>query len=228
MKIKSFLAIGLSCIVLSAQASIVEIGNYQRINGLDWLDLSVTDEMSYSEVQNGFSGWTLATHDQYTAMFSEFETVGDDRISNISSSSIDNNSAGFEEIITNYTIGLGNQIYDDFGRIFGYTFEDSEFGYRSLGYYADGNNQAVGGLEIYNTRDSRGNSFATVRSFYDYSTYASTDGSFDGNRHAWFLVRPTNFGNGLPPINSVPEPSIIALMGFGVLGLTIMRRRKIS
>ena len=207
-----------------SNALIIDKGDWttETTSGLDWLDLTFTDDMSVDEALSTFAndGWQLATEEQFHFMFDQFVGPSGDNAIHGYTGTYAELSPG-QERISSY----GDNIYHNnlFQSLFGYTFiEDNNSQrdrYASLGLYLrEGFTDKVtfGGLySVEYFDDLQGIDF--LESFYDYNTVSASLQDFDDSHifEGVFLVRA-----------SVPEPSIFALMGAGLAGLGFARRRR--
>lgn len=205
----------LSLIISNAAVAglITDNNTYTTVNGTDWLDLSATDGMTVASALAANSGWTLATYTQYQSMFAEFVSSPDFLLgSNVSWT--DNGSYLYQNAIDqNYQLNT-------FSQLFGLTRNAVISGgvwQSSFGFFADGNNQVLGGLTYTDITDG-GTRSDSVTAYYNNSQVLTSDGGFgsSSNEIGSFLVRQST---------TVPEPSAIALMGLGLLGFAATRRK---
>ena len=66
---KFFATVALICWVIPVSATIIDNGDYTTINGLDWLDLSATINMSVSDALAANSSYKLATKSMNSSFF---------------------------------------------------------------------------------------------------------------------------------------------------------------
>ena len=111
--------------VLPLHAAIIDNDTYTTVNGLDWLDLSITNNMSTAEALSNYSDYSLPTKDQYVAMMTEFYSFSGNTIAGVSStvSFIDHGDYLYTET---RAADYGD---NDFSRLFGLTFIDDSSGY---------------------------------------------------------------------------------------------------
>ena len=195
------MAVGVVLSVLcisSAQALIIDNGSYttDTDSGLDWLDLSLTDNMTYSAALSTYSidGWVYATESQFEGMmdsiFSEYVE----------------NSTGYMNA-NNGTTTYSEAV--NFQNLFGSTCESTNLRC-SYGFYAVGNEQRLGGVAVNSTGTS-------IYRDYPYN-YGPLTSPYANTSVGVYLVRGD--------MSSVPEPASIALMGLGLVGLGFARRKK--
>ena len=186
--------------VHTANAALIDQGDitYDDVNNTEWLDLSLTDGMSFDAAMAAYSadGWTIATESEYQAMF-------------------DSHFIGFDDGGASYLqVANGTALADQasvFTALFGLVYENATLGASaSYGLYLentpDGDLARLGGMYHGSTvtnihRDNNG----------DYSVYGA-----DGFANAGiFLVRAA----------SVPEASTLVMFAIGLLGLGFSRRK---
>ena len=114
----------------AAVVGVVETDNYNTINGLDWLDLDVTDGMSVDEALFAWGEWRLATESEYSEMFGRFSTVGDGTFLGREATKEIRVNDEYDD--TYYVGGLGD--LNVFGETFGIT-ASIDNAYRSYGKY---------------------------------------------------------------------------------------------
>lgn len=120
--------------VNTANATLIDRGSitYDDVNQMEWLDLSLTDDMQPGIALSRYSadGWTIATKDQYQTMFDSFFTGFID------------DGAWSQTVATDTT--LYSQI-QEFNNLFGLTVE-STAGRTSYGFYMEGSIVRLGGV----------------------------------------------------------------------------------
>ncbi len=200
-----------------SSATIVDMGNYQYDDqtGLEWLDLSLTDGLSIGTALAAYSGWTLATQDQFSTMFEWYNGVAgaDTSVLGFTGSGYQNSlSGGYESLRgSDGASYLSNQFFSDFGITLSTSSGYSEYA-TAYGWYREGSAVRLGGVHAIDYYNSNSDAItAYYDHYYDYS-YLNGHSSV-GN----FLVRAAT---------TVPEPSVIALLGTGILALGVVRRRR--
>lgn len=133
-QITILIAISIGTLINPANATLIDRGTitYDDVNQMEWLDLSLTDDMQPGNALSAYSadGWSIATESQYQAMFDSFIT-----------GYVDN--GGWSMTVTTDTIQY-TQI-QEFIDLFGVTVESS--GVRSsYGLYMEGSIVRLGGV----------------------------------------------------------------------------------
>lgn len=195
---------------------------YDDATRLQWLDLTYTSGLSIESALSTYAGWELATKDQYTDMISQYDFS--DYTYRLGSPPTE--SYG----VRKWTGGGMNYLENLFFKQFGITWLDTSLGdtrAHSYGFYDDAGIRRLGGLGIYDGSDSNPN-YPDRMSLYvsdtlDYSGDWANPMEFVGQ----FLVRSVTgtVGTGSPNSNAVPEPSILALICLGILGLGFSRHK---
>ena len=194
------------------------------INDLDWLKLDVTAGFSYNDAltYGAANGYSIANSAQFDAMFSTFVDPNDNKFVDIVGTSHVINGDGSASV---HAIPTSTFTLNAFSDAFGFTYEYNTSGYRSissLGLYADASILRVGGIDAFDFF----NSYSVAREYFqfqaDFSAYKTHPDTSYSSSIGWFLVKHV-----LPPSTpvSVPEPSIIALMGLGIFGIGLSRRK---
>lgn len=184
-------------------ARIVDHGTYTEIDGLDWLDLSLTTGLSLQNALDENPGWTVATKSQYQSMFANFEIFGDGLYDGEAS-----NETRDSRQFTIHQLAADGIIQNQFSDLFGNTFTHESYLY-SWGLYHDNGNIKLGGLY---ENDTQANTFDSYTSIY------GTGYGFSNSNMGTFLVRPSEV--------TVPEPMVLALMGLGLVGIVGVNRRR--
>ena len=218
-------------LLVSAQgsAAIISYGEYSHDtdtdivlgDGLEWLKWSETDNMSYAQAINFASsrygdGWEIATSDQVSGLVENFnfglswdpQNPTNEYVSSLAGSDYQSGS------------------FYNFVLMFGYTY----YGWGGNNY-ADWSN--LGSRAFFGSIDTSTNT-ANLLSVWSYGSISNinccnfketatlTLDDYNKNSGGVALVRTSTVS---PPISSVPEPSIIALMFTGIIGLSISRRK---
>jgi hypothetical protein len=181
-------------------------GSIVNLSGLDWLTWDVTDGISRQAIENGYGGlfadgWRYASIGEYSAMMS---TVFDYHAGWSS-----NNSDGSEWLYNNL-YGANSDAssilnVDRHNTLYG---ADSECGPSFVscrGHYRFKDNDGLGGPDAHD----EGWAYASMFNGSDL-----TSDSFSRHDFASALVR-----------GAVPEPSVLALMGLGIFGIGLSRRK---
>lgn len=207
-----------------SNALIVDNGDWtiDTASGLDWLDLTFTDDMSVDEALSTFAndGWQLATEEQFHLMFDQFVGPSGGNVIHGYTGTYAELSPG-QERISSY----GDNIYRNnlFQSLFGYTFIENSSSirnrYASLGLYLRegfADKVTFGGLySVEYFDDIQGIDF--LESFYDYDTISASLQDFDDSNifEGVFLTRA-----------SAPEPTTLGLMVLGLAGIGFARKKK--
>lgn len=212
MKTYTLILISISILFAPAvNAAIIDNDEYTTIDGLDWLDLSLTDGKTLGDAFNLYSDYRVATEAEYQSMWANFDTFGDDEIFATKADRYVNFASSGYEYFKEYDSGWST---NEFFNLFGITntvFSSSAFTRYSYGIYSNGPGYQLGGIMVrdyYNTTDE-------LYSLYDYNRDYSSSLSVRDNSRGFFLVRDAA---------QVSEPSILALMFIGLTGLGILRK----
>ncbi len=216
---KLLVAFAATSLVLSsalAQASVVDtsFGVTDTASGLDWLSLANTTNMSLTSVMaqlgsgGTFAGWTVASDDQVKALFTD--------------------ATGLLFPSGHPTYALGTTAAD-------------ESAAASLAL-ALGNTMCVAGIQcdgysaVARTEGFTSNLFSTSTTSHDLADiygYIDLSGNIVGASHVPNTAFPETtaaayFGTYLvraTPTTTIPEPSVIALVGLGLLGMGVVARK---
>jgi hypothetical protein len=201
-----------------AHATVIatSFGVTDTVAGLDWLSLANTTNMSLVNVRSQlgsggtFAGWTVASDAQVKTLFTD--------------------ATGLPFPTAHTTYALGNTVADEsaaaaLALALGNTMCTANLG------LCDGYSS------IFHTEGFTSDLFGTSTTSYDIADivgYITPSGSYVGQSHVpnttfpqttaaayfgTFLVRDT-------PATTVPEPSVIALVGLGLLGMGVARKAK--
>jgi hypothetical protein len=183
-------------------------GSIVNLSGLDWLTWDVTDGISRQDIENGYGGlfadgWRYASIGEYSALMSSvFDTYnGWDSDNNDGSYWLYNNLYG---VNAESAATSNNERYYNY---YGFGGECGSASYSCYGYYKFEDVDGLGGV------DSHTQGFMKSTDFNGY--YGNRISSAHGG--SWLasaLVR-----------GAVPEPSVLALMGLGIFGIGLSRRK---
>lgn len=210
--IRSLVVIFTLSFATCSHAVLIDHGDYTTIDGLDWLDLSLTDGMTLNEALIAYSGYQVASAEQYASMWAQFDTVGDSTIFGVDASSYSNSTGlGYETFRSYNSNWAGNQFFD----LFGITHSQfgSAFTSHAKGLYYNGTNYQMGGLTLwdyYQTYETD-----VLYTLYDYSYNYDFSIRSRYQDRGFFLVRNSV---------DVAEPSMVALLIAGLAGAGVARR----
>jgi len=212
------IALLFTCWVLPLQATIVDNGAYTTINGLDWLDLTVTGGDTLPEALVANPGWVLATRAQYLDMISYFYTVSPDTVLGVTDPiSFMSNAIGLVSDMLDTSSYMQNMFQVLFGVPSPSSGGHSQISQASYGYYQAVGSIGIGGVyahDRYDVNDTDRIQF--VLEEFDETNTAMTTNSRD---RGMFFVRDEV---------SVPEPTVFSLICLGLLGFSISRRKYIK
>jgi len=186
---------------------------YDDQSGLQWLDLTFTDNYSIQSALNLYTGWRLANKSEFQSMFVQYDVAGDSLVVGESCAAV----VGTGEYSQCVQAGGNNFTHNEFALDFGLTYAfsaPSQYQIESYGFYDDEGTARIGGVYAIDRVDPQDADVISAWNNYgaDYSVIASTGHHQVGQ----FLVRAVG----------VPEPSIIALFALGLVGIGIARRRQ--
>jgi MYXO-CTERM domain-containing protein len=186
--------------------------------GLEWLDLSTTKGLSYSDVMDdsNFDGWRPPTFDEVITLFfnafsNDFSLQATIQDGDYYTQNRANTSSNYKFIsLFGTTLGSGNSGY--------YTSQDSGNGYRlSLGRGSSNTRLTINNLMIEN-----GDNLAlhNYKSGYVGMFLVSDGGTTLSSRQDPSI----NANNANAPINDVSAPALLGMMGLGLFGFVARRR----
>lgn len=181
-------------------------GSIVNLSGLDWLTWDVTDGISRQAIENGYGGlfadgWRYASIGEYSAMMS---TVFDYHAGWHPS-----NQYGSEWLYNNL-YGANSDAAatfnnDRFNNFYGADLECGLSDRTCVGHYGFRDDDGLGGADSHSQGWMRASRFNGGSNWDDSVVY-----HYDASA----LVRGT-----------VPEPSVLALMGLGIFGIGLSRRK---
>jgi len=187
----------------NANAIIVDNGNYTTVNGLDWLDLTETANMSYSAVsmQLGagglFEGWTYATRAQVSDFWDAFGG--------------DSNFYGGYSTQNN---GLFSQVAQKWGDLFCEIKSTCTVG-TGYSYILTADVESSGRRWTSQAYDYYADTRSPTEDYMSISSGSSTT-TYTRQEQGSALVR----------VSAVPVPGAVWLFGTGLLGLIRVARHK--
>jgi len=203
------LTIGVSA---TANATFIDSNTYltDTSTGLDWLDMSYTDGLSYDAVHASttsgpLSDWTIATGAQVVTLVTNF--IGNTPVSDYPG----NPTAATDP---NGAFHSANNSVKDLVSLIGATYAGNDHGF-TLGYTSDAAGIDINGTGIDHLTVQFGWWDVFADEFYGYDRWGY-DNTVANDFLGTFLVRNS----------TVPEPTIIVLMGLGLTGLTIFNRKR--
>lgn len=202
---------------VNVPAAIIQTGNVNEIDGVKWLDLSVTSGLSLNEVMTSYDGYRVASKEEFNFLFSSFVDPKDQLFVDISSESqlVDSKGNIRHENVSGNT--YTNSFYDIFGLTNTWRIASWKTNYISLGMYIDDDLLYIGGVTRIidlNHPDTANEVYNYIGGFSDYLD--NPDDSFSGI--GWYMVEE-NF-------SLVDEPSVLALFVAGIIGLGFSSNRK--
>ena len=204
----------LAIVSFNASAAIIDNDWYTTVNGLDWMDLSLTDGMSVSEALTQYDDWSLANEIQFSNMFAEYYTVNPDTLLGVSSYAID---WGVTDSYLTSSRQYSSYYNNTFQQHFGFTEitnSNSTYLYYSFGIYSEEGNLRTGGIR--SSKNYYGNNPSSVFLYYNDDSDQSAIYDNGTETTGIFLVRNA----------AVPIPPAVWLFSFGLLGLVGIARKK--
>jgi hypothetical protein len=202
----------------SAQAVIIDHGDYlsDTVSGLDWKDVTATVNMSYNDVSaqfgtNGaYAGWRYATGDEFNVLVGNY--TGDFIIPGVYYTIFQ-----FGDRIDGLVALIGSTLDTFWQSQYGTDF-DSYQGYTggpfmdySYGLLADQNQSGLR-YAAFMQSDNRPNG-SDMSGAHSYTVPDDYAGYLQGS----FLVRSS--------ASAIPEPTTIALLALGLMGLAVAKGR---
>ncbi|MCW8933167.1 MAG: VPLPA-CTERM sorting domain-containing protein [Gammaproteobacteria bacterium] len=190
-------------VVISANAALIDNGSFttDSISGLDWLDLSVTQNQSYDAAPGRNAGWRYATNSEIEGLFSvAFDGYTDtNAFRHYSDSNVTGSYADQTEDVQLFASLFGSSSVSN-------TLDST------LGFYRDESNilRQMG-----------------VNQYSSYSRVFSDENTNNWNGYEGLGV----YGNGIylvrESISAVPVPAAVWLFGSGLIGLVGVSRRRV-
>jgi hypothetical protein len=192
-------------IISSTNSHTTSDGSVVNLSGLDWLSWDVTTGQSRTDIENGFmglldDGWRYATVMEYkTMMESVFDTHGGWSVDNIDGA-----------------LWLYSNLY---GHSETTQYNDIQY----YNYYGDGSEcgATFSCYSHFRFQSTSGDISSSITSGWSYTGY--NDGSYSTNKN-----NTLRFASALVRSNVVPEPSTLAILALGMIGLASRRFKKQS
>lgn len=204
MNIK-LLTLTVSALVLSTSVNAALIDNntftFDTSTGLDWLDLSETAGMSYSQALSSNSGWRYATYYEVQNLFGVL-FIGYYDTDTTRHQSLSTNNAYSDQAID------VNNFQSLFGIVDSITASGKTHSY-TYGLYSRGEPSTLRAMGAYSNTDGLTN----IQGIEFYQAYTS---SFTADGHGTYLVRTS----------IVPIPSAVWLFGSGLICFIGLARHK--
>jgi hypothetical protein len=201
--------------------------------GIEWLGLVETQSMSINEVvaELGvgglYDGWRLPTAIEVSSLATKMTGYS-------TKQNVANETSNNESVL---------ELYYDFSEAFGWLYTKTSgsswgvhYDYRSYGLYLDDENVLMSGARWRKNPQSSSRTYYSSYSYVDYdSPVTNYTESFSDESYGVFLVadggatlttqRNMSLVSNNPNAVSVSEPTGAALMGLGLLGMGMLRRR---
>jgi hypothetical protein len=202
-------------------------GKNADLQGLQWLSLDLTEGVTRTSIESGFGGyfsdnWRYASRE-------ETETLLGSLWGGTASGWANNNFDGANWFINTFGLSTSwpnsNEVFTNF--LFGETFECSAWsGYTCAGSVKTYNNS---GVQKYG-EDVNGSSILSYSAYSGAAGYLHEKaglnvGYSNQNEVKFTYINGTGTGSLLVKSLSVPEPSIIALLLIGFIGIYILRHK---
>jgi hypothetical protein len=210
--------------------------NYDDATGLDWIDLTHTDGLSYNQITAQFTGWSVASESLWRDMYGYYDNTADDGKTYGNDTDYRGVVDGSEYASNYYGLnGESDEFFSDFGETWAHTSPrygegNSQVYSSAIGFMMNdtldnvagiaADNLRVGGVVLDHSVSEGVAAFFRVTNYYDYNgEFGQFISSPDLVNHnvGWYLIREHA---------SVPEPSIIALFAVGLFGIRFARRRQ--
>jgi hypothetical protein len=183
-------------------------GSIVNLSGLDWLTWDVTVGVSRQAIENGYGGlfadgWRYASIGEYSALMSTvFDTYsGYSRANNDGSYWLYNNLYG-----VNAAASSRDNMFDRYVNFYGSDNECGTSASTCYGQYRLFDADGLGGADLHDW------GYMTLAHFN--GTYFDILDTYSNAYYASAMVR-----------GAVPEPSVLALMGLGIFGIGLSRRK---
>lgn len=206
MLLKTIFTVGIFAVSISVHATpitIVDNGNYttDELSGLDWLDLTETNALSYNYVNGqlgaggAYEGWHFASSEQVVMLWSNFGI-------DLTAGSANAVYGPIDQGIIEAASLLGNTLCE---------YSCSGYPYGVLGHTGD--------YRSVSTIDRLGAFFSSAenRNVYNNDDGVAANDTWTYVHTGSFLIRDT--------VATVPEPSIVILLASGIIAFGVVRRK---
>jgi hypothetical protein len=186
-----------------ANATLIDNGHYTTVNGIDWLDMSFTDNKSYNEVLTliaagqALDGWSVASFDDVRSMYGAFGFA----------TTPDDTTGGY------YATNTG---FDDVLNMLGATYDSPSYAF-TVGYVSDVGNNFYG-QATWQRVVQTGYKVNSLNGYWRGDSWGSSQHD-PAAQIGTYLMRTSV---------QVAEPSTLAIFALGMIGLASRRFKKQS